>query len=352
MDIVLEILDGLVYDRVYAALLPGSPGPNSLMGLKNTNATLGELPTAAGINNYIYQPASKYINLGPSKYAYMSSLQRDDPLRQFISLYMTTWIFGMLLYFVFATASYYTIFDHNTKHHPKYLKNQVSLEIKQSMSSMPGMSLLTAICFWFEVRGYSLLYDATEDGPGYWYNFAQFPIFILFTDCFIYFIHRGLHHPMVYKTLHKPHHKWIMPTPYASHAFHPIDGFAQSIPYHVFPFVLPLQKWAYVVLFFFINVWTILIHDGEYMTNNPIINGAACHTEHHLAFNWNYGQFTTLWDRLGGSYRAPSLEMFDKQKKMSADTWKKQTEEMERVVMEVEGEDDRKYLPEDGKKTQ
>lgn len=251
----------------------------------------------------------------------------------------------MLLYFVFAGLSYIFIFDQTTKNHPKYLKNQVWLEIKQSLGSMPGMAILTAICFYFEVRGYSKLYDATEDGPGLWYNFMQFPIFILFTDCFIYFIHRGLHHKLVYKALHKPHHKWIVPTPFASHAFHPIDGFAQSIPYHVFPFFFPLQKWAYVVLFFFINVWTILIHDGEYMSNNPIVNGAACHTEHHLAFNWNYGQFTTLWDRMGGSYRAPAVELFDKETKMSEDTWKKQTAEMERVVKEIEGVDDRTYLP-------
>ena len=71
-----------------------------------------------------------------------------------------------------------------------------------------------------------------------------------------------------------------MPTPYASHAFHPLDGFAQSIPYHVFPFIFPLQKLAYIALFSFINVWTIFIHDGEYIANSPIINGAACHTMH------------------------------------------------------------------------
>ena len=156
------------------------------------------------------------------------------------------------------------------------------MEIGQTLQSLPGMAVLTAAAFWLEVRGYSKIYDTTAEGPGLWYNFLQFPLFLLFTDFFIYWIHRGLHHPMVYKRLHKPHHKWIMPTPFASHAFHPLDGFAQSIPYHVFPFVLPLQKFAYIALFVFINVWTIMIHDGEYVANSPIINGAACHTMHHL----------------------------------------------------------------------
>jgi lathosterol oxidase len=231
------------------------------------------------------------------------------------------------------------------------------------------MAILTAPIFLIEVRGYSKMYDRTEDGPGLWYNFAQFPLFILFTDFCIYWIHRGLHHPMVYKQIHKPHHKWIMPTPYASHAFHPLDGFAQGVPYHVFPFLFPLQKFAYVFLFVFINIWTVMIHDGEYVANSPVINGAACHTMHHLyctsllthvmgfanldAVNYNYGQFTTLWDRMGGSYRKPNDELFNKESKMSKEEWAKQSKEMEAVVKEVEGSDDRSYLPDaEAKKVQ
>jgi len=279
----------------------------------------------------------------------MSALPRDNVWRQGISLYFITWIFGMLLYFVFATLSYLFIFDHNTFTHPKFLKNQIRLEIKQSLASMPGMSICTALCFLFEVRGYSKLYDAPSDAPFALYNVVQFPVFLLFTDLFIYFIHRGLHHPRVYRTLHKAHHKWIMPTPYASHAFHPLDGFAQSIPYHVFPFVFPLQKFAYIALFVFINIWTILIHDGEYVTNSPIINGAACHTMHHLYFNYNYGQYTTLWDRLGGSYRAPNAELFRKESKMSTTEWQRQVKEMENIQKNVEGDDDRQYEEEAAK---
>lgn len=234
--------------------------------------------------------------------------------------------------------------------HPKFLKDQVLLEIQAANASMPLMSVLTAVPFLAEVRGYGKLYDTTADGPGRWYDYAQFPIFILFTDFCIYWIHRGLHHPWVYKHLHKPHHKWIMPSPFASHAFHPIDGFAQSFPYHIFPFLFPLQKLAYVCLFIFVNVWTVMIHDGEYVTDNPIINGAACHTAHHLYFNYNYGQYTTIWDRLGGSYRKPDTELFKAETKMSAQAWEKQIKEMEKMVEEVEGVDNRTY-ENDSKKT-
>ena len=229
------------------------------------------------------------------------------------------------------------------------------------MTSMPIMAIFTFPFFVAEVRGYSFIYDNTTDitHPMLWlfgktYNFLQFPLFLMFTDFCIYWIHRGLHHPILYKRLHKPHHKWIMPTPYASHAFHPIDGFSQSVPYHIFPFIFPLQKFAYIALFTFIQIWTVMIHDGEYVANSPVINGAACHTMHHLYFNYNYGQFTTLWDRLGGSYRKPNDELFQKEAKMSQAEWERQSKEMEKMVVEVEGKDDRSYLEDEGsaKKTQ
>jgi lathosterol oxidase len=213
------------------------------------------------------------------------------------------------------------IFDKRTMNHPKFIKNQIWLEIKQANQSMPFMALCTAPLMALEVRGYSKLYDTVDQGPGLWYTVAQFPIFLLFTDLCIYWIHRYLHHPLIYKRLHKPHHKWIMPTPYASHAFHPLDGFSQSLPYHIFPFIFPLQKMAYVVLFVFVNFWSILIHDGEYMTNNPIVNGAACHS------------------------RMPEAWMFEREKKMSEKQWKTESKTVDSFVKEIEGTDERTYEP-------
>ncbi len=91
---------------------------------------------------------------------------------------------------------------------------------------------------------------------------------------------------------------------------------------------------AYLALFVFVNFWAIFIHDGEYVANSSFINGAACHTIHHLYFNYNYGQYTTLWDRLGKSYRNPNGE--------SLSDWK-DVKETENMVVEVEGEDNRSH---------
>jgi lathosterol oxidase len=62
-------------------------------------------------------------------------------------------------------------------------------------------------------------------------------------------------------------------------------------------------------MFMFVNIWTVSIHDAEYRVMDvlkPFINGSAHHTDHHLFFNCNYGQFFTLWDRIGGSFKEPT----------------------------------------------
>lgn len=366
MDVVLEGFDTFLFDRIYAAVLPISASvaafdpistiSASLKGLVvDHNATFHDPSQGAfARSSWQYEPSTEYFSLQPSEYAYMSRWDRDNVFRQFVSLYIITWIFGLVIYFTFASLSYMFIFDKTTVNHPKYLKNQMRMEIKQTCTSIPVMAIFTAPWFVAEVRGYSMIYDNVAD-PGFthpllsWmgssYNYIQFPLFLMFTDFCIYWIHRALHHPILYRRLHKPHHKWIMPTPFASHAFHPLDGYSQSVPYHLFPFIFPLQKFAYIALFTFIQIWTVMIHDGEYVANSPIINGAACHTMHHLYFNYNYGQFTTLWDRLGGSYRQPNEELFKRETKMSKDEWERQTTEMEKMVVEVEGKDDRSYGP-------
>lgn len=165
----------------------------------------------------------------------------------------------MAMYLIGSTITYHAFFDKTLLQHPKFLKNQIKLELKQGLSAMPVMAILTAPIFLAEVQGWTKLYDFADEAPFSLYTWLQYPLFIAFTDTGIYWIHRWLHLPSVYRWLHKPHHKWIVPTPFASYAFHPLDGWMQSLPYHIFPFIFPLQKCAYLGLFVFVTLWTVLI---------------------------------------------------------------------------------------------
>jgi len=256
---------------------------------------------------------------------YPTSWPEDNIFRQFLTLYVLTAVGGWLLYMGTATFTYVFLFDKRYKLHPNFIRNQERLEIVCATRGVPYLALLTAPVFLLEVRGYSKLYLETGRAfngsepfkqsaldffhHGLPYILLSIFAFLMFTDCLIYWIHRGLHHGLVYKSLHKLHHKWKVPTPFASHAFHPVDAFLQSLPYHIYPFIFPLHKVVYLIMFVLVNMWTVSIHDGDYRVPwvfEPFINGSAHHTDHHLLYKYNYGQFFTLWDRIGGSFHYPT----------------------------------------------
>lgn len=241
-------------------------------------------------------------------YVYSESIPEDNALRQAASLFAVSLVGGYFTYLFFAYLSYVFIFDKALLKHPKMLPNQVQKEITMAVTSIPTMVLLTVPFFLLEVRGHTKLYDDIgSKSPEATLGLVF--LFVLWNDCFVYWIHRALHHPKLYKRLHKDHHKWLVPTPFASHAFHPVDGWAQSVPYHMFILFFPLHKWIYMASFIVVNIWTISIHDACYAVPKfarGIINGAAHHTDHHLYFNYNLGLYFTFWDKLGGTFRNPS----------------------------------------------
>ncbi|ESO04503.1 hypothetical protein HELRODRAFT_92484 [Helobdella robusta] len=243
-------------------------------------------------------------------YIYGEKWLEDYWLRQFISLNLIATCGGYLLYLIVGSFSYIFIFNKDLLRHPLTLKNQPWLEMCCTFKSLPVMGFLSAVVFLLEVRGHSKLYDSIEDSKfGAMAIVFSSIMFILFTDCLIYFIHKYLHHPLIYSTIHKPHHKWKVTTPFASHSFHPIDGFSQSLPYHIYVFLFPMHKFTYLILYILVNIWSVSIHDGDYripVLLQDVINGAAHHTDHHLFYNYNYGQYFTFWDRVCGTYKTPS----------------------------------------------
>lgn len=188
MDLVLEIADHYLLDDLYARFLPYPAIPKSLEFLNKT-----ALPGPYAASTTYGLPAGTKV---------VSSLPRDSIVRQTISLFWIAWIGAALLYFFFSGLSYYFIFDKRLKHHPRYIKNQVWLEIKSSMIAMPTIDVLTLPWFVAEVRGKSLLYSNVADYGWTWLVISTVA-YLVFNDLAIYWIHRLEHHKSIYKYIHK-----------------------------------------------------------------------------------------------------------------------------------------------------
>ncbi|TNY24303.1 hypothetical protein DMC30DRAFT_162745 [Rhodotorula diobovata] len=315
MDIALDFFDEYVGDKLYsyldnplAKLASPAAANASSSSLSLSSLDLSSAPNAVS-------SVTAYLATVPG----LSSLPRDSMLRQALSLYAITYVGIFVLYFSVATASYYLIFDKRMEKHPRFLKNQVAKEIAFSLEAFPMLDLLTLPWFVGDVRGHSQLYDSIAEGPfgqqggvmPWLYMAFSAALFLWFTDFAIYWVHRWLHIPFLYKRLHKPHHKWIIPTPFASHAFHPVDGYLQSVPYHMACYMFPIHKYMFIGLFSFVNLWSIFIHDSDMLCGHPLehyINGPAHHTLHHLYFTCNYGQYFCWADKAFKSFRVPAKD--------------------------------------------
>jgi len=177
MDLVLNILDDWVLDRIYARLVPLSAFGSSPEIVSSLNSTTKFLSSSSStwtqLISHLPRPtlthedvASLYTNA--QSIPQISAWPRDYIPRQLISLCAITLVGIHLLYFLFAWLSYTFIFNHEMMRHPRFLKNQVKLEIQTSVRAFPGMMILTLPWFQAEVMGYTKLYDGL-DTYGYFY---------------------------------------------------------------------------------------------------------------------------------------------------------------------------------------
>lgn len=62
-----------------------------------------------------------------------------------------------------------------------------------------------------------------------------------------------------------------------------------------------------MVMYAFVKLWSVSIHDRNSLVENWFVNGASHHDIHHRKYNFNYGQYFTIWDRIGSSHLEADL---------------------------------------------
>jgi len=152
-----------------------------------------------------------------------------------------------------------------------------------------------------------------EIGGWQWYG-AAFLAYMTLVEIGIYWMHRVLHtNKTLYKYIHSLHHKYNSAatlTPWASVAFHPIDGILQASPYVACLFIIPCHYFTHVGMVFFTAVWATNIHDSMWGDTEPIM-GSKYHLLHHTHYHYNYGQFFIFCDYFWGTLRLPEKRLLN-----------------------------------------
>jgi len=168
MDLVLSVADEYLLDKAWAFMVPASVFVTPSRFVNISQSSIAPIALQWQLTSWHHNFVSLLPHPPlPSTYdpstTPVSAWPRDYIPRQLISLSVVTLIGIFCLYFLFAGLSYQYIFNHDMMNHPRFLKNQVKLEIQCSLRAFPGMTLLTLPWFQAEVRGYSKLYDRVDD---------------------------------------------------------------------------------------------------------------------------------------------------------------------------------------------
>ncbi len=158
-------------------------------------------------------------------------------------------------------------------------------------------------------HGMTRSYETIEN---YGTPYFVFSIFLMtaFHDTYFYWTHRLIHHPRLYPYIHKTHHLFHNPTPWASFAFHPLESILSMGIIPVIIFVIPYHPLALVIFITFMVVYTVFIHLGYSIPGlwlSGIRNESRDHDYHHHKGHGNYGLYFTFWDKVMGTYREKKI---------------------------------------------
>lgn len=161
----------------------------------------------------------------------------------------------------------------------------------QFVVSLPFMYVSFRVMKW---RGCSF---GPELPTFHWVLFEMI-VFAVVEEVMFYYSHRLLHHPMLYRHIHKKHHEWTAPIGVTSIYAHPVEHVVSNLlPPVVGPFLMGSHIATAIMWFTLAIVSTTISHCGYHF---PFLPSPEAHDFHHLTFVNNFGMLGVL-DRLHGT---------------------------------------------------
>ncbi len=135
-------------------------------------------------------------------------------------------------------------------------------------------------------------------------------------DFFFYWIHRALHHPLLYQKIHKIHHKFYNVINISFAYSHPLEyiGTMMAIFASIYIFGSSMHLLTFVGFTFIRTIETNETHSGYEFTFSifrviPWATDSTYHNYHHLKNVGNYSSFFRIWDKLFGTNHQYNIEV-------------------------------------------
>lgn len=185
-----------------------------------------------------------------------------------------------------------------------YKPGQLRNEICWSTFTAMIFALAGVLTIWLWQTGNTKVYSSVAR-YGWWYLPVSLLLSMLLHETYYYWLHRSMHHPSIFRFVHKVHHDSNTTSPFTAFSFHPLEGLLQAIVLPLTLLVLPMHPYVILIqltLMTFssvINHLNIEIYPGNFHKHavGKWIIGATHHSLHHKQFKYNFGLYFTFWDK-------------------------------------------------------
>lgn len=145
-----------------------------------------------------------------------------------------------------------------------------------------------------------------------WFILIDFVVLFMLMDLAMFIFHYLIHHSAVYKTIHRFHHHYTNPIPIDLFVLHPIETVGFGALWLITITLLNFNFYS-VLIYLTVNVFFGIVgHLGIEPVPKFIrkaipfryLGTSSFHHDHHLNIHYNYGFYTTIWDKLFKTYKS------------------------------------------------
>jgi sterol desaturase/sphingolipid hydroxylase (fatty acid hydroxylase superfamily) len=192
-------------------------------------------------------------------------------------------------------------------------------DIGWSLSSVLVFSLFGVALYYGRRAGVFRDYrEIAEHGWG-WFA-ASVVLLVVLQDAYFYWTHRAMHTRLLYRWVHRVHHRSTNPSPWTAYAFSPLEAAVHASFVPLAWWLLPLHQAAVLVFLGYMIVINVLGHLSIELLPPGFARGRLTrwhtttthHNLHHRYFTSNFGLYSTFWDRLMGTLHPAYEQSFER----------------------------------------
>lgn len=188
-------------------------------------------------------------------------------------------------------------------------RGQVAREIYRSLLSLVAFGLTSGATVFIKWGGIRTRLYRPIDLHGWGWYVASFALCVVIHDAYFYWTHRLLHHPWLFRRVHRVHHLSNNPTPWAAYSFSLPEAFVQAGIGPLLVYCVPMHYSAFLLFMTWQIAFNVFGHCGfeiypRWFLNTwagRVLNTPTHHAMHHEKVGANYGLYFNVWDRLLGT---------------------------------------------------